>query len=84
MSAILDKLEVEDLPQGLQQVAEIIGVSKTKELIVKLAGSVVYFPKTLNSNYHKKYIKDNFNGGNHKQLADHLGLTTRSVYRLLK
>ena len=56
MTAILDKMELNDLPSSLQKVAEVIGINATKELIVKLSGETVYFPKTLNSSYHKKYI----------------------------
>lgn len=83
MTALLDKLTIEDLPESLREVARAIGISNVKTLIVKCPGLVVYIPKTLNASYNHKYINENFTGDNHQELADHLGITPRSVYRLV-
>ncbi len=84
MNAILDKMTINDLPDHLRPVAQAIGISAVKTLIVKLPGSVIYIPKTLNSSYNAKYIADHFNGENYQDIADHLGITVRSVYRSLQ
>ncbi len=83
MTALLDKLEIKDLPEGLQEIARAIGISNVKTLMVKCPGSTIYIPKTLNSSYHHKYINEHFTGDNYAALASHLGITVRSVYRLL-
>jgi len=85
MNAILDPLEIEDLPtQTLRDVAGVIGIGLLKELIVKCPGAKIYIPKSVKWVSNLKYVRENFNGGNHKAIAEHLGITPRSVYRLLK
>jgi len=84
MNSLLDKIEVSDLPEHLQPMAEAIGLSAVKALIVKCSGSTFYIPKAIKSSYNAKYIKDNFRGDNYQELSDHLGITVRSVYRSLK
>ena len=77
-------MEISDLPESLQPIAEAIGISAIKTLVVKCPGAVIYIPKSLNSSYNANYIKENFNGENYQELSDHLGITVRSVYRTLK
>lgn len=81
MTALLDNFGIEDLPnEKLREVARTIGMSNFKALMIRCPG-MVYIPKTLNSFYHKKYIKENFKGDNYKEVAEHLGVTERTVYR---
>lgn len=85
MNAILDKMEIGDVPAGpLREVATVIGISKFKELIIKCPGVKIYIPKSVRTISNLKYCRDHFTGDNHRQIADHLGITKRSVYRLLK
>lgn len=85
MNAILDDIKVEDLPsKALQEVADVIGISMLKELIVKCPGTKLYIPKSVKTITNRKYCQDNFTGDNHAELAKHLDITKRSVYRLLK
>jgi len=77
-------MTVSDFPNHLQTVVEAIGIAAVKTLIVKCPGQTIYIPKTINSSYNARYIKENFNGENYKEIADHLGITERSVYRCLK
>lgn len=84
MKAILSKMEIEDLPNaGLRDLAELIGVSKVKELMIKFRGRILYIPKTFNKKYCRRYIERNWDGSNVKQLAQDLGITERTVYRHL-
>jgi len=84
VNAILDPIEIEDLPgEGLRQIARIIGIDKVKELIVKCPGQKVYIPKSVRTITNKRYAADNFTGNNYQDIADHLGITARSVRRLL-
>jgi len=85
MRSILDKIEIDDLPnQSLKDLSKVIGISKLKELIVKIPGAKIYIPNSVKSISNKKYATEHFNGENHQEIADHLGITKRSVYRLLK
>lgn len=84
MKAILSKLEINDLPDnGLREIARIVGVNVIKELIIKCPGLSVYIPKTFHKIYTRKYINKHFNGSNHSELADDLGVSTRTVFRHL-
>ena len=85
MNAILDRIEIEDLQsQILKDVAQVIGIDKLKELIVKCPGAKIYIPKSVKIITNRKYANENFNGRNYQEIAEHLGITKRSVYRLLK
>lgn len=85
MNAILDRIEVDDLPnEGLKEVARVIGISKLKELIIRCPGAKIYIPKSVRTISNKKYAEKHFNGENYQEIADHLGITKRSAYRLLK
>ena len=83
MKALLSKMKIEDLPVGAQDLARQIGVSKVKELMVKLGGRIIYIPKTFNKRYCRRYIEKHWTGDNVKQLAADLGITERTVYRHL-
>lgn len=84
MTALLDKIELNDLPEHLKPIANAIGIGAVKALIVKCPGQTIYIPKSLTASYNKKYVNDNFSGDNYESLAKHLGITKRSVYRILK
>jgi len=77
-------MEINDLPESLRPIAKALGIAAVKTLIVKCPGKTFYIPKSLNSSYNHNYIKENFTGDNYADLAEHLGITTRSVYRCLK
>jgi len=85
MKSILDRIEICNLPNdNLKALSMIIGINKFKELIVKIPGAKIYIPKSVKSISNKSYAIENFNGNNHQGIADHLGISKRSVYRLLK
>lgn len=82
---LLKKIHIKDLGNdSLKDLAEIIGISKLRELSIKCPMSHFYIPKNLEINSRKEYCREHFNGGNHKELADKMGITVRSVYRILK
>lgn len=83
MNAILDKITLDDLPPNLKQIADVVGISVIKELIVKCPGVQVYIPNSIRTFVNKKYVRDNFTGANYGEISDHLGITVRSVRRLL-
>jgi len=84
MSNILN-LNIDDLPtEGLKEAAKAIGLPAVKTLMVKCPGAKLYIPKTLNSSYNKKFVKDHFTGDNHEWIADRLGVTVRTIYRLAR
>lgn len=84
MSDLLN-IEIDDLPTpALRDAARAIGLPAVKTLMVKCAGEKIYIPKTLNSSYNKKFVKENFTGDNYHELAERLGVTVRTIYRLAK
>jgi len=54
----------------------MVGIESTK--------SKIYIPNSVKSISNKSFALKNFNGDNHQEIADNLGITKRSVYRLLK
>lgn len=84
MKALLHKMKIEDLPnRGLRDLAEQIGISKVKELIIKFGGRVVYIPKRFDKTFNRRYIEKHWTGKNVPALAKDLGITERTVYRHL-
>ena len=85
MKSILDKIEIDDLPNDtLKALTSIIGINTLKELIVKIPGAKIYIPNSVKSISNKAYAIKNFKGNNHQEIADHLDVTKRSVYRMVK
>lgn len=80
------EIAIEDLPLSYQEVARVIGVENTVKLSEYLGGLAFYFPKieTLLSKKKEDYIRKNFNGNNHKELAQATGYSERWIYAILK
>ena len=84
MKALLEKMEVSDLPsKTIREVARQVGIATVKELMLKCGGMVIYIPKTFTKLYCRRYIIRHYNGSNVRQLAEDLGITERTVYRHL-
>lgn len=82
----LKLLNIEHLPEHYQDVAEVIGLENTIKLAEKLHGAPIYFknPEKLFLPVKVRYIRENFNGCNHRRLALATGLTERYVYQVLE
>ena len=81
----IDLLKVEDLPGFYQMVIETIGLEATIKLASKCKGRPIYLmdPNRLLLPAKKAYIRKNFTGGNHYQLAFDTDLSLAEVYKVL-
>lgn len=76
MSA-LEKLQLEDLDQEQQEVAEVIGLENYKRLVDVFGGLSIYIPKAdaWERMARDEQIRAEFDGYNFKELAGRYGLT---------
>lgn len=80
MSA-LEKLQLEDLDQEQQEVAEVIGLENYKQLMARYGGTSIYIPKTdrRERRDRNEQIRSAFNGYNFRELAQKFGLTEVTI-----
>ena len=80
MSA-LEKLQLEDLDQEQQEVAEVIGLENYKQLMARYGGTSIYIPKTDRRERmdRNEQIRSAFNGYNFRELAQKFGLTEVTI-----
>ena len=81
-----DDLKIEDLKDGdFKLLASLVGMKRAMDIVHSLGGLQLYIPKyeTLYMTKKKQYIIDNFNGSNHKELAQATGLSQRAIYDAL-
>ena len=71
MSA-LDRVQMSDLDEEQQQVAELIGLDNYKRLVSVFGGLSIYIPK---ADAWDEQIREEFDGYNFKELAGRYGLT---------
>lgn len=81
-----EEIQIKDLPENYQEMAELIGIENTMRLAEYFGKQGFYF-KSLEEIIRKKkreYIIKNFKGGNHKELARATGYSEQWVYEILK
>ncbi|MDA8172067.1 MAG: hypothetical protein M0033_05930 [Nitrospiraceae bacterium] len=85
LDEIAREMRPEDLPEGYQAVARVVGVENALKLSEELGGLPFYFPKigSLIVKKRDQYIRQEFNGANYKELARKYGLTEVWVRRIL-
>lgn len=82
----MDEIDLNDLPTRLREVAEIIGLRNTLKLAQKYQGIPLYL-NMLDSaiaEARNRRIRKEFNGSNHRQLAQKYRLTEVWIRQLLK
>ncbi len=79
------ELKIEDLPEDYQLVAAAIGIENMVLLAEKFPSVHLYFkrPDKLFLPAKIRYIREHFNGCNHRKLALDTGLSERFVYSVL-
>lgn len=85
MAEWIKELKPDDLPGDLQLVAQECGMEVAITLAEKLGSIAIYIRPIdrLMSKQKAKYIKEHFNGNNHKELAIATGYSERWVYEIL-
>ncbi|MBI4928151.1 MAG: hypothetical protein HY835_10320 [Anaerolineae bacterium] len=81
MSETTHHIEIDDLPEDLRQIAEIIGLPAVLALSAHLRGQRLYLPPPdrLAIAARNRAIRDEFNGRNFRDLAAKYNLTVRWV-----
>lgn len=83
---ILDSVQKEDLPEGVKDLAEIFGIDTVMELIDYCGGSCLYFPSkgSIIKSARNRVIKQEFDGGNYKELARRYGISDIQIRKIIK
>lgn len=77
MADLLDEVQLENLDEEQKTLAELIGLEGFKNLVRAFNGTSIYVPKieSLEKAVRDERIKEEFNGGNYRELALKYGLT---------
>lgn len=81
----VSELTSEDIPDGLREVAVVIGIKAAIDLAKHFGGQYYYFPKidkALSLRRDKK-IRKEFNGSNHKELSRKYNLSENWIRRIV-
>lgn len=86
MDKLISALTEHDLPnEDLEFLSGVIGLDNVKKLLDQCKGMSFYVPLKLSSEYHKRYIIENYrrDDNNIRSIARDLGVTQRTVWRTL-
>ncbi len=74
---LLDKVQMDNLDEEQKTLAELIGLESFKKLVKAFNGTSIYVPKieSVEKAVRDNMIREEFNGGNYKELALKYGLT---------
>ncbi len=74
---LLEKVQMENLDEEQKMLAELIGLEAFKSLVRAFNGTSIYIPKieSLEKAVRDEMIKEEFDGGNYRELALKFGLT---------
>lgn len=77
MADLLDEVQLENLDEEQKTLAELIGLEGFKNLVRAFNGTSIYVPKieSLEKAVRDERIREEFNGGNYRELALKYGLT---------
>lgn len=74
---LLDKVQLDNLEEEQKTLAELIGMDAFRSLVRAFNGTSIYIPKieSLEKTVRDQLIKEEFDGGNYRELALKYGLT---------
>lgn len=74
---LLDEVGLEDLDEEQKKIASLIGMDGFRSLVRAFSGTSIYIPKieSLEKTVRDGRIKEEFDGGNYRELALKYGLT---------
>ena len=74
---LLDKVQLDNLEEEQKALAELIGMDAFRSLVRAFNGTSIYIPKieSLEKTVRDQLIKEEFDGGNYRELALKYGLT---------
>lgn len=79
------EIEIEDIPESVADLVEIIGLQRLIQLSKHIGGSSVYIPKyeRLSRMARNRMVRMEFNGQNHKELAVKYNLSVAGIRGIL-
>lgn len=82
---MLEYLSIDDLPNVLRDLVDIMGIEAFRELITRYGGCSLYIPneKSVLKPIRNRLIKENFNGNNYKELATEFKISEMQVRNIL-
>ncbi|SPD73796.1 conserved hypothetical protein [uncultured Desulfobacterium sp.] len=85
MGLIEDDIQLEDLPEELRDMADIIGFDDVLALVRNYGGAAVYINEweTVARGARNRRIRKDFNGVNYKELAREHKLTVSAIRQIL-
>lgn len=74
---LLDRVQIENLDEEQKTLAELVGLEGFKNLVKAFNGTSIYIPKveSIEKAVRDEMIREEFDGGNYKELALKYGLT---------
>ena len=83
---ILELIKVEDVPDGSRDLVEIFGMDTFMELVDYCGGSNVYIPSkgAIVKKARNRVIKEEFDGGNFRELSCKFGISDILVRKIVK
>ena len=82
---LLDHVKIENLDEDQRKMVELVGLDGFKSLVRAFGGTTIYIPKaeSLERAARDQKIREEFDGGNYRELAAKYGLTERWVRFIL-
>ena len=81
---ISEQMTVDDMPnQEFQIIAQHLGIEASVQILELMAGMWMSVPKTWNMKIAERYVRENYDGGNVRQLVLETGLSMTTIYKLL-
>lgn len=83
---LIKNTSIKDIPEAYRPIVDIVGVEKFVELAEYARGDRLYFPKTetILKQARNRYIKEQYNGRNTKELAAEFDITVQQIASILK
>lgn len=77
---------INDFPEGTKEFVDVMGIEIAIKIIDYCGGSMLYFPtkKSLTRCARNRVIKNEFNGGNYRNIANKYCISEMQVRNILK
>lgn len=77
---------INDFPEGTKEFVDVMGIEIAIKIIDYCGGGMLYFPtkKSLTRCVRNRVIKNEFNGGNYRNIANKYGISEMQVRNILK
>lgn len=79
-------VQIEDLPEDLQAMAEIVGLDVMFKILILFGGETLYFLQmdTVMRHGRNREINKRFDGSNHRELSKKFGISIRHIRKIVQ